>query len=320
MTPWQQRFDDLNVKNVIDTHIAPKIKSVKSKENIEIERIKRVEAVIEKLNNMLPFIDSKDTSFKVFQEISRAIEKINNSFDDFLIVGKLLNYDEIDDATDRLLENLPLLKATESISVFSSKRKKDIEKLYKEIDIYLLKTKTDAEKSLTHIESLEVEGEQLSQFLARKVLINDYEKRANEEKKEAEKWTKYTSWSAFATLLVLAITFFVALFANKDNEFLNFQLLGTKILFTATLGLIAKWSSKRANRHLSEEAKYHRLAVNMATINSFIAQIGETERNAVISAVAIKIFTETNGNETATDFETANILDLIKGILPKIEK
>ena len=95
-------------------------------------------------------------------------------------------------------------------------------------------------------------------------------------------------------------------------------MLGTKVLFTATMGFIAKWTSKRANRHLMEESKYHRLALNVEAINSFIATLKDESKDAVLSAVALKIFTETTGNEAATDFETTNnLLDNFKDLLPK---
>lgn len=111
--------------------------------------------------------------------------------------------------------------------------------------------------------------------------------------------------------------------SSKDGisrKEVDLSILGTKVLFTATLGLIAKWISKRTNLHLTEESKYHRLAINMKTIDPFIEKLPEDKKNAILAAKALKTFTEIRENTTAADFETASVADAIKGLLPKAEK
>src|SRR5687768_9718293 len=103
----------------------------------------------------------------------------------------------------------------------------------------------------------------------------------------------------------------------QQTQQLDLSLLGTKVLFTATLGLIAKWTSKRANRHLAEESKYHRLAINMKTMDDFVSKLPEDAKNEILKAVALKTFTEINANETAVDFETASVVDMVKSAIPK---
>jgi hypothetical protein len=69
-------------------------------------------------------------------------------------------------------------------------------------------------------------------------------------------------------------------FDEYPPEKLNVALacISTKILLISTPGLLAKWTSKRANRHLMEESKYYRLAVNLATVDSYMSKSSKKKK------------------------------------------
>jgi len=172
---------------------------------------------------------------------------------------------------------------------------------------------------LDNFNALVGKANELHNFMQGRALSDFFAKRAVEEKTSARNWTIATWGFASATLVAIFATFvYQVLYFSPENKG-DLSLLGTKVLFTATLGLIAKWTSKRANRHLAEESKYHRLSINISTIDSFVEKLDEKARHEVLAAVAMKTFTEVSGNETATDFETASVLDFIKGVLPKAD-
>ncbi|CAN5555683.1 hypothetical protein BH10ACI1_BH10ACI1_31560 [soil metagenome] len=180
--------------------------------------------------------------------------------------------------------------------------------------------RTEAQEKLAQIDEFVADAEELKHYAQGKALSGFFAQRAADEKKSAANWT-YLTWAfAITTLMAIGVIFYFQLNNFVQNQPADLSLLGTKVLFTATLGLVAKWTSKRANRHLSDESKYHRLAINMKTIDSFIDKLPEDAKNEIMKTVALKIFTEVNGNETATDFETASALDFIKGVLPKADK
>lgn len=177
----------------------------------------------------------------------------------------------------------------------------------------------DVESEINKFNDLVGKANELHTFMQGRALSDFFAKRAVEEKTSAHNWTMATWGFASATLLaIITIFIYQVLYFSPENK-ADLSLLGTKVLFTATLGLIAKWTSKRSNRHLAEESKYYRLSVNISTIDSFVEKLDEKARNEVLAAVAMKTFTEVNGNETATDFETASVLDVIKSVLPKAD-
>ena len=187
-----------------------------------------------------------------------------------------------------------------------------------------LKIKSDYEavvkEKLEELNKFVTEAEELKLYIGGKALSGFFAERATQEKKSALYWTIGTWFFAISTLIVIVIIFYLQLnnlIQLKENDY---SFLGIKVLLTATLGLIAKWTSKRANRHLADESKYHRLAINMKTIDSFIDKLKPESKEEILKAVALKTFTEVNSNETATDFETPGASDFIKGILPKADK
>ncbi len=316
---WQKKIDDLMLDHTL-ARIQEKLPALESRTEVNFGRLFRFIKIFNKLRVILPQANSQDTSLRTFETISRALDSIRKEFD--MVNGPdLIDYTVVDSCTDILIDVMPLIKVTESVSLYADERKKETENKFRELATFFDKSKEDVNEALSNIKELELEGKTLSQLLAGRVLNDYFEKRAKEEKTSAFRWTIAT-W-VFAVLTIgalVGIFILTAFYLNIPNQEFNLQLLGTKILITATLGFVAKWTSKRANRHLMEEAKYHRLAVNMATLTSFIAPLNEEGRAAVISAVAINTFTETSGNETKTDFETASASDLVSKFLPKVEK
>lgn len=179
---------------------------------------------------------------------------------------------------------------------------------------------TESQDIVNRLKELESNGEKLLHIYTSTVIGTDYETRATNEAKKARTWTIFTIISAVSTLIILGVIFIYQFNNVSENNPINYQFLTTKVLLAATLGVIAKWTSKRANRHLLEEAKYHRLALNLTTADAFIKNLDKTKQDEVIALIAGKIFTETTGNETPTDFESASGFDAFKQMLAPKDK
>lgn len=174
----------------------------------------------------------------------------------------------------------------------------------------------EASEKVESLNQLAEQGKVLTHFISGRALSGFFEDRATEEKKSAFKWTVGTWIFAGAALTSLIVTFIYQL-NNLQEQTINYSFLTTKVLFIASLGFIAKWTAKRANKHISEEAKYHRLAVNTHTIDNFISKLKPETQEEVTKAVALKIFTEYESNVTPIEFETPNVVDAVKGFLQK---
>lgn len=263
-------------------------------------------------------ITSSDIINAIILLCNQISDRMNNSLE--WSENEIRNI-KIDTAT--LLRKIPLIQS--QLNLLSPKSEQFYINLQKEsqdnfdkVNTQLAQHLTEAKEHLKKLENLEFEGKAQVQILAGKVLNNFYQQRADEELKKARKWTWATWVFAIATLVILGLIIILGLGSIPTSP-VDYQFLGTKFLAIATFGLIAKWTSKRANRHLAEEAKYHRLAVNMATLVPFTETLKEDTKDKLLSEVASKIFTDGTGNDTATDYE-AGSLDFIKGFLEKSGK
>ena len=215
--------------------------------------------------------------------------------------------DRLDSEANVLQEALK--KRTEAVTLSASEFR---ERISKEED--------SVAEIVSRLRKLETEGEALSHYLSGRALEGFFADRANEEKTSAQKWTRATWGFASATVIVLVallVGYYLGWFENNE---INYGLLGTKALLIATLGFVAKWSSKRAHRHLDGESRYRRLAINMKTLDSFVASLQPESRERVLLEVALKTFTDGGSSDGATDFETPGVGDLLKTALEKVGK
>lgn len=201
-------------------------------------------------------------------------------------------------------------RLNETIRVYNS-RLASLDNKFGQID--LNKWNTHSSKLVEEFQKHENEIRGMIKLVSEKVIANDYEGKSINEKTLANRWTTLTG--VFASLTLISIIAFMLYQINQPIQTLNYQLITGKILIAATLGFVAKWSSKRSFYHLREGDKYHRLAVNLATFKPFTSELSEEKREEIVAAIAIKIFTESTGTESNAELESLNILELLKSSL-----
>ena len=185
----------------------------------------------------------------------------------------------------------------------------------------VLAIKEDSVNAYKELERLKTDTQKLAGIKSGKILNDDFASRADEQAKQAYNWTVATWVFAIVTVVLLATIAILSLLRLIDLQTTSWGTIATKILAIATLGFITKWCSKRANHHLREEAKYHRLAINIAAVNPFIsAHIEKEAAEQVFKEVALKIFAEDGSHDSDTSFESSAMEVLGKTIADQLVK
>lgn len=278
--------------------------------NKVVNALAKVNYSLPKVLVRLQRVDNFNTSSTILTDINIILRELTTNIEQ-IKNNQNPDIEKFDNLGDRLLQIYPFIAVTDRIS--DEENQENLRKVAETMSL-INSNFQESQSAIEKIKSAEQNYEKLLHVKSGKILNNEYENRAKSEEGKADSWTKLTWVAAVSAFIFLVAIFIYQFLVVTTNNEINYQLLSSKILITATLGLFAKWTSKRSNHHLTEANKYHRLAINIATIDSFIASLEQTDKNAIISAVALKIFTETNATESAAEFETPNVLDMIKNI------
>lgn len=212
----------------------------------------------------------------------------------------------------------------ESLENFYQKSLKDFQestkKLAEENDLNLAEFQNNTidkvDKSFTRLTEIVETAEGHNKFLSSRVLSGYFEDRAKKERFGAQIWAGITGAAILSIIVVLGLFINHHLTHVEDPANINVSLLSAKVLLTLTLGFIARWTSKRANRHIVEESKYHRLQINLETMKSFISDLDETDQKEIRKAAAIAIFIDSKTNETSVEYDGVGVGDVVKALIP----
>lgn len=348
MADWQTTFDSFNISEKLAVVIGMFQTRKKTKDKDYYSFLKRSHDVCLVFASALNEANINNTSLNVFHRAARALETISMEIQkptsDSIDVGI------VNTQTDILLECIPAMAASNENPRLIHKKASDFETMVannrgvidevvrtfrRDLDEQLKAVRdnpamdelrsnaesvlSNAEAGLERINNIEAEGKKLATLLGGKVLKSDFQSRADTEKSAAKRWTIGTIAFAGISAIALVAVFFLHFKGLMKGMEQDYQLIVSQVLMTATFGLLAKWCSKRANVHLLEEARYHRLAVNMATVNSFIKELNEDARGKVISALAISNFSDPAIlSEMSSEYETP-ITEILKTSFDKIK-
>lgn len=313
----QKEIERLNVDNSVD--------ELKKNLSLTLKKFPDLKPIIERIENVINILYKSirdcDRTYTSPSLISKAQGYIHQLAELFNPDSNRQEEDLRNDSNhhvNNLLEIIPLFRRRwdeEDLEKFIGKISENLQSNYDNVNLIFKKRQIEATEIVDDLKAKQTESEKLIQFLSEATISDFYARKANEHAESAKKWT-YATWGfAGATILVLVVALIYQIWKSINVDSINYALLSSKILLTATLGLIAKWTSKQASRHNIEETKYRRLSLNMATLKPFIDTLEEGKKNEVMAAIAIKTFTDSGVNEFATDFEAPNLGDLIKNYL-----
>lgn len=326
MIYWKERFEKYNLKEVLQT-IYENRKLIQLNDKINTSDLNSVFSICDDIATQIENIYIAKTSISTIEKISEGLLIIKNQIDYLISDQDRFDYELFMNAANLLLEAIPFIY-DRRINTYQNNIKDANQRLNVLFDDFKSGVNKFGEESKTivdKIKSLEIETETLASLAASKVQTDDFKNRSESELAKANKWT-YATWGfALSSLIILVLAFLYEIYGFYNHNFqmnqVNYQLLGTKFFLIATLGLIAKWSSKRAQKHLAEESKYHRLFINMKTIDPFIASFSIDKKVELKSQIALKFFTEIEESNASTEYDNSTFVDLIKNItLPTKEK
>lgn len=289
-----------------------------NKNSDSVENIKEFQFVVSQIYQIFKSADFDLMPTTRIDGYLGLLKRITENLSDVLNQSDTIKKnDNLYDLKNSLLELLPYFRKSQKPIDLQNDQEGMLEQARRQLE-EIGKFRGETEKLVTDLQLLDKEARDFVHGLSAKGLAQEFADKAKDEKNSAENWTTTTIAAAGVTLFFLVLIFlfqisqifYPGVESPKDN--LNFQFLTTKILLSATFGLFAKWASKRASRHLAEEAKYHRLAVNMKTFDLFVQNLPEDKRNDLKGVFALKTFTEFSLNDMPTDFESLSFADLIK--------
>lgn len=127
----------------------------------------------------------------------------------------------------------------------------------------------------------------VSQAIAQKALKTTYEETSIKESDTAKKWSNYTLIvSAAMTLYVLVVLIQIIV---QEKPF-SPETIAPKVLLTAILVGIARWTAKLEKRHSDESRKYKQLSLELETIAPFIATLDAADQKAITKELVPKYF------------------------------
>lgn len=127
-------------------------------------------------------------------------------------------------------------------------------------------------------------------LISEKSLQNDFIIQADNEKNRAWWWNLATFIEVGLLILAVGYIFIHTIIVPLPIEQSNYPQILSKFLVTAVIGIIARWTSRQANRHLAEERRLRKLALELATINPFLNNLPDEIQYKVKEILAMRYY------------------------------
>jgi len=134
----------------------------------------------------------------------------------------------------------------------------------------------------------------------KKSLQNDFIIQADKEKDRAWWWNFATFLAVGLLLLAIGYIFVHTIIVSLPPDQSSYPQILSKFLVTGVIGIVARWTSRQANRHLAEERRLRKLSLELATINPFLNNLPGEIQFKVKEHLAMKYYG--NSNEEKAPF------------------
>ncbi len=159
----------------------------------------------------------------------------------------------------------------------------------------------------------------IAQSIAQKGLKTEYENASNKEEDAARKWENVTLGVSVVMGLFVIGLFIKTLF--EEGPF-SPETAIPKVLLTAILIGVARWTAKLEKRHSEEARKYKYLSLELETIAPFIATLPEGDQQTITKTLVPRYFVGRNPDSEDKAVEESdafahpaqNVSDAIKQI------
>lgn len=149
---------------------------------------------------------------------------------------------------------------------------------------------TSSQLLIEQLRKFAKEAEVTLGLMSEKSLQNDFITQADREKDRAWSWNLATFVTVALLLLAIGYIFVHTIIVPSTADPILYPQILSKFLVTAVMGIIARWTSRQANRHLAEERRLRRLALELATINPFLNNLPPEIQHKVKEILAMRYY------------------------------
>lgn len=175
-------------------------------------------------------------------------------------------------------------KMDEARNSFEENSKANLEKSEKRVEKLSSQLNERSESTVNKIESLKDKAERLVHVIANTGMVGGYQRVANEERNAGRFWDAVSLCS-----LVGMVVFAIFAFKGTLDEFEIGAFLA-RFGVVLTFGALAGYGARQADKHHKVERRNRRVELELASIDPFLAELPEAERNQVKAAVADRLF------------------------------
>lgn len=204
-------------------------------------------------------------------------------------------------------------KVDSSIQLREKSYSKETKERNEQIEKWKVESETNTQNLIKQLRNFAKEAEVTVGLMSEKSLQNDFIIQADKEKDRAWWWNLATFIEVGLLISAVGYIFVHTIIVPLPVEQSNYPQILSKFLVTAVIGIIARWTSRQANRHLAEERRLRKLALELATINPFLNNLPNETQHKVKELLAMKYYGN-NNDENAPFGEIIPIHDGESGI------
>ena len=141
-----------------------------------------------------------------------------------------------------------------------------------------------AENIISEIDTFKGKAERLIHVIANTGMVGGYQRVANEERRVGRFWDG-VSLLSLAGMIGFAIYAFHGTFDDFD-----LRVFLARFGVILTFGALAGYSARQADKHHRVERRNRRVELELASIDPFLAELPDEERNQIKAAVADRMF------------------------------
>jgi len=149
---------------------------------------------------------------------------------------------------------------------------------------------SDSQALIEKLRKFAKEAEVTLGLMSEKSLQNDFITQADREKARAWSWNLATFVTIGLLLLAIGYIFIHTIIIPSAADPVAYSQILSKFLVTGVIGIVARWTSRQANRHLAEERRLRRLALELATINPFLNNLPPEIQHKVKEILAMRYY------------------------------
>ena len=185
----------------------------------------------------------------------------------------------------------------------------------KHIDLHkkaLAKLSEESDKVIEDLKDKQESASNLVQIIGNIGITGNYQKIANEEKQQADKWRNIALGFMVTMVVIIAGIIFHATSNNIDWIAMLFRLAAALVL-----SIPAGYAARESSRHRNNENHNRRAELELASLDPFLEKLPEDQRNEIKKNLTERFFGLDRAPQQEESISKNDLLGLIKSFIPK---